>query len=87
MTGATANYGRLVDSGEYTGQEAPAVITRMIADAEKRGIGKGEIQYRLKDWGISRQRYWGTPIPIIYLREGRRGAGAVRRICPSSCRT
>jgi leucyl-tRNA synthetase len=63
---ATTNYGRLVDSGEYTGQEAPAVITRMIADAEQRGIGKGEIQYRLKDWGISRQRYWGTPIPIIY---------------------
>ncbi len=66
MPEASTNYGRLVDSGEYTGQEAPAVITRMIADAEKREIGKGEIQYRLKDWGISRQRYWGTPIPIIY---------------------
>ena len=66
MAAASTNYGRLVDSGEYTGQEAPAVITRMIADAEQRGIGKGEIQYRLKDWGISRQRYWGTPIPIIH---------------------
>ena len=69
MEAASTNYGRLVDSGEYTGQEAPAVITRMIADAEQRGIGKGEIQYRLKDWGISRQRYWGTPIPIIYCEK------------------
>ncbi|HKF65552.1 MAG TPA: leucine--tRNA ligase, partial [Vicinamibacterales bacterium] len=69
LTDATTNYGRLVDSGEYSGAEAPAVITRMIADAEKRCIGTGEIQYRLKDWGISRQRYWGTPIPIIYCEK------------------
>src|SRR5207248_2602656 len=66
---ASTNYGRLIDSGPYTGEEAPAVITRMTADAEARGIGKGEIQYRLKDWGISRQRYWGTPIPIIYCEK------------------
>jgi leucyl-tRNA synthetase len=66
MTAATTNYGRLVDSGEYSGNEAPAIITAMIHDAERKGIGKGEIQYRLKDWGISRQRYWGTPIPVIY---------------------
>src|SRR5436190_11049065 len=66
---ATTNYGTLVDSGEYSGAEAPAVMTRMIADAEKHGIGKGEIQYRLKDWGISRQRYWGTPIPVIYCEK------------------
>jgi leucyl-tRNA synthetase len=69
LTEASTNYGRLVDSAEYTGQQAPSVITRMVADAEKRGIGKGEIQYRLKDWGISRQRYWGTPIPIIYCEK------------------
>jgi leucyl-tRNA synthetase len=69
LTDATTNYGRLVDSGEYSGSEAPAVMTRMIADAEKRGIGTGEVQYRLKDWGISRQRYWGTPIPIVYCEK------------------
>src|SRR5262245_23586076 len=69
MTEATSNYGRLVESGEYSGQEAPAVITRMIADAEKRSFGKGEVQWRLKDWGISRQRYWGTPIPVLYCEK------------------
>src|SRR5438132_3545599 len=69
MTDATRNYGKLVDSGEYSGAEAPAVMTRMIADAEKRGIGTGEVQYRLKDWGISRQRYWGTPIPVIFCEK------------------
>ena len=69
MKGPSTNYGRVVNSGEWDGQEAPAVITRMIADAEKRGIGKGEVQYRLKDWGISRQRYWGTPIPIIHCEK------------------
>jgi leucyl-tRNA synthetase len=66
MAEATTNYGTLVDSGEYSGAQAPAVMARMIADAERRGIGKGEVQYRLKDWGISRQRYWGTPIPVVY---------------------
>ena len=66
LTEAAAGAGHLEDSGEYSGAETPAVISRMIADAEQRGVGKGEVQYRLKDWGISRQRYWGTPIPMIY---------------------
>jgi leucyl-tRNA synthetase len=71
MALATTNYGRLVNSGPWSGQEAPAVMPKMIADAEQRGIGNGEVQYRLKDWGISRQRYWGTPIPVIHCdRDG-----------------
>ena len=71
LAGPTTNYGRLINSGQWSGEEAPAVIGRMIADAERRGIGKGEVQYRLKDWGISRQRYWGTPIPVIHCpRDG-----------------
>ena len=66
MTEAAADYGRLVDSSEFTGRESPGVLDDMTAAAERRGVGAGEIQYRLKDWGISRQRYWGTPIPVVY---------------------
>ncbi|MFN7914625.1 MAG: leucine--tRNA ligase [Vicinamibacterales bacterium] len=69
LTEAAPGAGKLVDSGEFTGADTPEVISRMIAEAEKRGIGTGEINYRLKDWGISRQRYWGTPIPMIYCEK------------------
>ncbi len=64
--GAFTEYGRLVNSGPYTGLSSEQAIARMTQDAEAQGFGKGTIQYRLKDWGISRQRYWGTPIPIVY---------------------
>ena len=63
--------GVLVESGEFTGLPAAEGIRKITAAAEERGIGAGAVQYRLKDWGISRQRYWGTPIPIIYCdRDG-----------------
>ncbi|HWR15274.1 MAG TPA: leucine--tRNA ligase [Terriglobales bacterium] len=56
----------LMNSGEYSGMACLEAQKKMAADAEKGGFGKAAITYRLKDWGISRQRYWGTPIPMIY---------------------
>ena len=58
--------GTLVESGPYNGLSPEPAIEKMTADAEARGFGNAQITFRLKDWGISRQRYWGTPIPIIY---------------------
>ncbi len=63
---ASAEPGHLVDSGEFSGLSSADAIAAMTRSAEERGIGRGEVQFRLKDWGVSRQRYWGTPIPIVY---------------------
>lgn len=62
-------YGISVNSGPYSGLETVAAQEKMGADAESRGFGKRETIYRLKDWGVSRQRYWGTPIPVIYCEK------------------
>jgi leucyl-tRNA synthetase len=56
----------LINSGEFDGMPCQEAIEKMSKYAEQQGFGKATITYRLKDWGISRQRYWGTPIPIIY---------------------
>jgi leucyl-tRNA synthetase len=58
--------GNLVNSGAFSGLDCEDAIKKMSEYAEKNGFGKATITYRIKDWGISRQRYWGTPIPMLY---------------------
>jgi leucyl-tRNA synthetase len=58
--------GILVNSGEFNGLSCEDAITKMSARAEEKKFGKATVTFRIKDWGISRQRYWGTPIPMVY---------------------
>jgi leucyl-tRNA synthetase len=63
--------GVLINSGEFNGLSCVEAQKRMQEVAERSGFGKAAITFRLKDWGVSRQRYWGTPIPMIYCdRDG-----------------
>jgi leucyl-tRNA synthetase len=66
MAEPSSNDGVLFNSGRYDGMESEPARAAITDEAEERGIGHGTVQFRLKDWGISRQRYWGTPIPMIH---------------------
>ncbi|MBB3880586.1 leucine--tRNA ligase [Sphingomonas pseudosanguinis] len=61
--------GQLVNSGPLDGMDVEAAKAAVIARAEGEGWGQGQTVYRLRDWGVSRQRYWGTPIPIIHCED------------------
>ncbi len=63
--GAFTDKGMLVHSGPYTGLSSEAAFETIARDLEVRGAGRKRVNYRLRDWGVSRQRYWGAPIPII----------------------
>jgi leucyl-tRNA synthetase len=61
--------GVLINSGRFNGLACEEAIRKMSVYAEEKGFGKATVTYRLKDWGISRQRYWGTPIPMLYCEK------------------
>ena len=63
----------LIDSGEWTGEACLEAQGKMAHFAQQHGFGTATVTYRLKDWGISRQRYWGTPIPMVYCERGHEG--------------
>ncbi len=63
---ADKEHGVCVNSGKYDGLGYQAAVDAIAADLEGKGLGAKQVQWRLRDWGISRQRYWGTPIPIIH---------------------
>ena len=68
---AYTGVGALINSSFLNGLDIDSAKEKIIDEIEKKNIGKKRILYRLKDWGISRQRYWGCPIPMIYLEDGK----------------
>ena len=75
----------LVNSGPFTGMPADEGGEAIVASLAETGRAEPKVTYRLRDWLVSRQRYWGTPIPVIYCERRRRRAGARTRTCRSAC--
>jgi leucyl-tRNA synthetase len=69
MQHAFMDYGILVNSGDWSGKLSVDAIVEMAKHAEAKGFGKAAITYRIRDWGVSRQRFWGAPVPIIYCEK------------------
>ena len=67
---AFVEHGKLVNSAEFDGKDFDGAFNGIADKLEKLGVGKRQVNYRLRDWGVSRQRYWGAPIPILTLENG-----------------
>ena len=61
--------GRLINSDQFNGMNFDESFAAIKKELEKKNTGKEQINYRLRDWGVSRQRYWGCPIPVIYCED------------------
>ena len=69
ITQAFVNDGILLDSGEFSGLSSEQARAKIIAHFEAQNLGKGVTNYKLRDWGVSRQRYWGAPIPMVHCEK------------------
>ncbi|HIF5350738.1 TPA: leucine--tRNA ligase [Haemophilus influenzae] len=67
---AFVEHGKLVNSAEFDGKDFDGAFNGIADKLEKLGAGKRQVNYRLRDWGVSRQRYWGAPIPMLTLENG-----------------
>jgi leucyl-tRNA synthetase len=68
--------GTVVNSGEYDGMNSKDFVKKITEDLEKKDLGRFDIQYNIRDWVFSRQRYWGEPIPLVHLEDG-----SIKPIC------
>ena len=83
----SAEDGVLVNSGEFSRLSCAEAQKKMAAVAEEHGFGKATVTFRLKDWGVSRQRYWGTPIPMIHCETRRDWCRCRTSSCRCCCRS
>jgi len=84
--------GHMVNSGEYDGMDANDCKSKIITDLESKGVGEGAVNYKLRDWIFSRQRYWGEPIPLVWVSaedyEKAKGTdGAIKDLIPENAVT
>ena len=70
ITEAFTEYGVLYNSGDFSGMSSKEARHALAEHAKKEGFGEATVNFRLRDWGFSRQRYWGTPIPVMYGKDG-----------------